>query len=625
VLSKIQVTVFFAALTLASPALAVEVTEKKFDPISEKVSQLSSIGQCSFPTFSPDGKTIAFVSNLSGTEQIWTVPITGGWPNQLTSAEALVGAAWSPTSQKIAFMAGTGTRQLYMVNADGTGLTKVADGDNQICNWSSDGKRLFYASNPGGKQLAPFVVDTEKGVSTPFLTDSELFYIDDVSTDGKTALATLWKSNSECKLYSIDLPSGKKTLLTDESQKALYRGGLINRTIPVLSSDASEVYCVSNYLRTDSALAKISTKPRDSAKPNVEFFTSRPGQCIGFCVNRQHSLAATVWQTDLGDSIALVDLKTGETTDAAPLPAASCGELDFSPDGNTLAMSLHDSHSPQDIWLYSIREHTYQKLTHSEHPGINLQSLVKCEIVTYKGVDGKEIRAWLYKPIVQNARKSFVIACSGGLTQIEPEFQTLLSLGIGVIAPKIRESTVDSKESDLISGAALRTEANDIRSCANYLTSTGLANQQHLGIMGFSHGGRVALVGLTECPELFAAGVVHAGVVDYTSYVRDSNPTRKVIFELKIKDEKDKAKAMANLSPILNLNRIKAPIMVQQGATDNQVPASQSDQLVEALKKQGCVVEYIQFPDEGHWLHKYANRVKSTTETVRFLNTYLNN
>ena len=64
--------------------------------------------------------------------------------------------------------------------------------------------------------------------------------------------------------------------------------------------------------------------------------------------------------------------------------------------------------------------------------------------------------------------------------------------------------------------------------------------------------------------------------------------------------------------------------MVQQGANDAQVPASQSDELVQALKKQGSTVEYVQFPDEGHWLHKYANRVKSATEMVRFLDSYLN-
>jgi Tol biopolymer transport system component len=39
-----------------------------------------SIGDCSYPTFSPDGKTLAFVSNMSGTEQLWSVPLTGGWP-----------------------------------------------------------------------------------------------------------------------------------------------------------------------------------------------------------------------------------------------------------------------------------------------------------------------------------------------------------------------------------------------------------------------------------------------------------------------------------------------------------------------------------------------------------------
>ncbi len=622
--SKIQAIAFFAALTLGSRVLAAEVSGAKFDALSEKISQLSSMGQCSFPTFSPDGSQLAFVSNLSGTEQIWTVPVTGGWPNQVTAAEALVGAVWCPTSDKIAFMAGTGSRQLYTVNADGTGLKQIAAGDNQISNWSSNGKKLFYSSNPGGKRLAPCVADIETGLSKPLLADEDLYFVNDVTADGKTALATLWNGNSDCQMYLIDLATRNKTLLTDDTQKALYSGGGINRSVPAFSSDATEVYCVTNYQRTNYAFAKINTKPRDSEKSKVEFIAAQPGNCVGFCLNRQHSVAATVWRADSGDSISLIDLRSGKTNDLAPLPAASCAELEFSPDGNTFALSLIDSNVPQDIWLYHIKERTYQKLTHSEHPGINLQSLVKAEIVNYKGSDGKDISAWLYKPKIQNARKPFVIACSGGTSHVEPEFQALLTLGIGVIAPKIRESGVDSKQNDLISGAALRTESDDIRSCATYLTSNGLANPQHIGIMGFSHGARVTLVGLTECPDLFAAGVVHAGVVDYATYIKDSNPTRKTIFDLKIENEKDKAKAMENLSPIFHLNRVKAPVMVQQGANDAQIPASQSDELVQALRKQGTTVEYIQFPDEGHWLHKYANRVKSATEMVRFLDSHLN-
>ena len=56
--------------------------------VGEAVARLARMGSAFSPTFSPDGRTVAFVADLSGSPQVWTVPFGGGWPSQVTAVSA---------------------------------------------------------------------------------------------------------------------------------------------------------------------------------------------------------------------------------------------------------------------------------------------------------------------------------------------------------------------------------------------------------------------------------------------------------------------------------------------------------------------------------------------------------
>jgi dipeptidyl aminopeptidase/acylaminoacyl peptidase len=618
------------SVAAATPAaIAAEPAKSTFDPLTDEITALMSIGDCSFPTFSPDGKTLAFVSNMSGTEQLWSVPVTGGWPTQLTSAEALVGATWSPTNEYIAFMAGTGARQMYVVRANGTGKKELAAGNNQIAAWLPDGKSIIFASIclDNGVQ-EPFIGDLQTGNSRPIGKDLKYIFVDDVAGDGKNALASIWKDkNSAVDLYLLNIADGCKKLLTQEGEQAIYSGGGINRSTPLISLDGQTIYCVSNKGRDKNAFGKIKIAADGKALP-IEYIGEHPGQsCHGFCMDRARAHAVTVWSSDGGeavDMIDMIDIASGKVTPLPKLPVESCMEIAFSSDGQTLSLSLGGSTDPFDIWLYSTRDQKFTQLTHSQHPGVDLHALVRPEKVSFKSEDGTTLNAQLFRPNISKQGNTktgalpFVLSCSGGLGYVA-EFQALTAHGIGVLVPRIREANDTKDRTQIANGKATKIEAADIKACVDYLVSTGLADPKKIGIMGFSQGGHITMVGLTEFPELFAAGLVHAGMVDYATYVRDNEPTRKAGMELlKYGDQEATKNAIKNLSPILKVDRVKAPIMVQHGATDAQVPVGQADELVAALKKHGTPVEYVFFPDEGHWLHKLNNRVKATTTMVSF-------
>src|SRR5437588_2880504 len=106
--------------------LAATASAFASDPLTEAVERMARVGRSGSPSFSPDGSRIAFVSDLSGTPQIWIVSTQGGWPAQVTNGADPVGfVVWSPTGDRLAFSLAPGggmNSQIYIVKPDGTGL-----------------------------------------------------------------------------------------------------------------------------------------------------------------------------------------------------------------------------------------------------------------------------------------------------------------------------------------------------------------------------------------------------------------------------------------------------------------------------------------------------------------------
>src|SRR5438105_2304379 len=118
------------------------------------VALMARIGACWSPSFSPDGTRIAFISNLNGVPQVWTVAAQGGWPELVTALDDQVHeVSWSPDGEWLAFSLAPGggmNTQIYLVRPDGTGLRRFTDGgkeSNWLGPWTHDGRALMLSSN----------------------------------------------------------------------------------------------------------------------------------------------------------------------------------------------------------------------------------------------------------------------------------------------------------------------------------------------------------------------------------------------------------------------------------------------------------------------------------------------
>ena len=141
--------------------------------------------------------------------------------------------------------------------------------------------------------------------------------------------------------------------------------------------------------------------------------------------------------------------------------------------------------------------------------------------------------------------------------------------------------------------------------------------------MGGSYGGYAVMVGVTEYPDLFAAGVNLFGMVNFETFFANTEPWMAAISGTEYGDPVTQKDLLKKLSPIYKLKQVKTPLLVLHGANDTNVPVVEADQVVETLRKRKVPVDYILFPDEGHGFRKEVNRLRSTTATVDWFVKYL--
>jgi len=203
-------------------------------------------------------------------------------------------------------------------------------------------------------------------------------------------------------------------------------------------------------------------------------------------------------------------------------------------------------------------------------------------------------------------------------------YQALLASGIAVMAPNVRGSAGFGKTFMNLDNVELRFDAiRDIEACARHAIAAGVAEPGRIGIMGGSYGGYMTMAGLTEYPDLFAAGACLYGIVNFATFFAHSEPWMGSISKLEYGDPDTQADLLASLSPIHKLDRVRAATLVLHGANDTNVPLIEAEQIGEQLKGTGVPVEVVIFPDEGHGFTKTANKLTAALAVTRWFARHL--
>jgi dipeptidyl aminopeptidase/acylaminoacyl peptidase len=445
--------------------------------------------------------------------------------------------------------------------------------------------------------------------------------ITSVSRDRRWAVFSRVKSRGDNDLFLLDLVEKRETLLTEHAPPAQFFGEI--------TPDGRAIYLTSNKDRDLTAFGRIRLSA-DGKPGSIEILAERAAtELDGFELNNGGTEAALVWNVAGKHAMDFIDLRTGKIRPGPALPAELLTEGPYSRDDTQLVFAVSGSTSPLNVWVMKVASGETRRITDVPHPGVNLMELVKPELVTYRAHDGLELSGWLYRPKGISGAAPYVLSFHGGPEGQErpafrSDYQALLVEGIGVFAPNVRGSSGFGKKFVNQDNGELRVDGvKDIKASVDYLVQNGIADPRRVGITGGSYGGYMTMAGVTEFPELFAAGVNLFGIVNFSTFFKHSEPWMAAISTVEYGNPATQAELLARLSPIHKLDRIKAALMVQHGANDTNVPVVEAEQIVETLKQRGVPVEYILFPDEGHGWRKVPNRVRSITEMVAFFRKHL--
>ncbi len=600
------------------------------DDLERSVALMGRIGFASSPSFSPDGKTLAFVSNLNGIPQVWTMPTSGGFPKLVTAFDDPVGfVTWSPDGNWLAFNVAPGggfNEQIYVARPDGSELRRLTEGgkeNNFLGDWTHDGKHIFFSSNRRNPASTDsYLLDVKTAQMRMVAENKGTGGINEISRDNRRAIVSRLLNRGDNNLYLIDVATGKETLLTPHEGPGRFGDAQF-------TPDGRTIYFASNKDRDLLALARV--KIDENGQPGaIEVVAERDdGEFSGGVMSDDGAIMVLVWNIAGRSELAFYDLRNNRMTAGPKLPGEIAGGFDFTDDSTRLAMVLSGAASPADVWTLDLRTKQFTQLTHSQHAGVDLIKMVRPELVDYTAHDGLKLSGWLYKPHGAKGAMPIVLSFHGGPEGQErpgfnPTYQALLMRGIAVFAPNVRGSSGFGKKFVNLDNGALRENGvKDIKASVDFVVKSGIADPKRIGIMGGSYGGYMVMAGLTEYPELFAAGANLFGITNFETFFKHTQPWMAAISKIEYGNPETEVVMLRRLSPIHRIDRIKAPTIVLHGANDTNVPVIEAEQVVENLKRRNVPVEYVLFADEGHGWRKTPNRVRSAVSIVKFFETHL--
>lgn len=268
-------------------------------------------------------------------------------------------------------------------------------------------------------------------------------------------------------------------------------------------------------------------------------------------------------------------------------------------------------------------------------PWLAEDKLAQMQPVQYKSRDGLTINGYLTLPQGKPAKNlPVVINPHGGpwardVWRFNPEVQFLANRGYAVLQMNFRGSTGYGRKFWEASFKQWgKTMQDDVSDGVKYLVAQGIADPKRVCIYGGSYGGYATLAGLAYSPELYACGVDYVGVSNLFTFLKTIPPYWKpyleMLHEMVGHPEKDKALLEAS-SPVMHVDKMRAPLLVAQGAKDPRVNIDESNQIVAALKKKGVDVPYLVKENEGHGFSNEENRFEFYEAMEKFLAKHLAN
>jgi len=581
-------------------------------------------------SFSPDEKSILFSSNKSGIYNVYSVPVAGGEPAQLTrsTTESTFSIGYFPNDSRILYthdQGGNENNHIYVLGADGK-EKDLTPGDKlkaQFLGWTHDGKAFYMSTNERDQRFFDiYKLDAASFERKLVYQDTVGYQFGDISDDGKFIAFAKPNTTSDSDVYLYNVETKDMKNITPHQGDVASSPAAFDpaaRYLYYQTDEGSEFSYVARY-----NLAAGKKEPVEKVNWDVAFtYFSHNGKYRVSGVNEDARTKIKIYDTATGKPVALPAFPEGDIT-----------SVNISRSERLMTFYFNGSRSPSNLYVYDFASKQVRRLTNSLNPEIDPADLVESKVIRYKSFDGMEIPSILYKPHQASAAKKapallWIHGGPGGQTRTNYSgvIQYLVNHGYVILGVNNRGSSGYGKTfftaDDQKHG---REPLWDCVEAKKYLASLGYVDTSRIGILGGSYGGYMVLAALAFKPQEFAVGVDLFGVSNWVRTLESIPPYwesfRKALYK-ELGDPKADGENLRAISPLFHADKIVRPLMVLQGKNDPRVIKPESDEVVEAVKKKGGVVEYVVFDDEGHGFTKKANEIRGYKAILDFLDKRL--
>ena len=546
-------------------------------------------------------------------------------------------------------------------------ITAITDRDIASYGWKGDDRVFFFKDSAGNENFHLYVVDPS-GAKTTDLTPMPKVRVDlvDELLDSPTDVLVQMnrRDSTVFDVYRVNVVTGDTTMVARNpgnitgwiaDHQGRVRGATttdgVNGTVLFRPTEADTFRVIARttfkdtfnplfFTFDDQALYASSNLGRD--KTAIVLFdpaTMREREVVfehpevdvdGLEYSRKRHVLTTISYVDWKRERKFVDPATQAlyTSLQRRLPGKEVFVTATNRDEDVMIVRTLSDRSLGSYYLYERKGDRLTKLA-DRNPWLAEDQLAPMKPISYTSRDGMTIHGYLTLPIgVAPKNLPVVVNPHGGPWArdewgFNPEVQFLANRGYAVLQVNFRGSTGYGRkfyESSFKQWG--RAMQDDVSDGVKWLIAQGIADSSRVAIYGGSYGGYATLAGLTFSPELYAAGVDYVGVSNLFTFMKTIPPYWKPylesLYEMVGNPERDSV-ALAAASPVFHVDRIRAPLLVAQGAKDPRVNINESNQIVDALRKRGIDVQYIVKENEGHGFHNEENRFEFYEAMESFL------
>jgi dipeptidyl aminopeptidase/acylaminoacyl peptidase len=598
---------------------------------------------------SPDGKFISFIKPYKGTQNIWIKKLgedfTAAKPITADTIRPIRGYFWSRDGKYILYSQDKGGDEnfnIYAVNpqeppTQGSDIPLNRDLTNL------KGVRVYIYSVPKTDPDAIYIGlnDRDKAwhdlYKMKISTGERTLIRQNSATDRITGWVFDW--NDQLRLASRANTDGSNDILRVDAKELfkIYTTSVFEEAYPIaFNKDNKQFYMTTNKGDNVDLSQLILFDPESLKEEIIESDPLKRVDIGNVFISEVSKEIINTSYEDERDRIYWKDksYEADYNLIKKQLPNTDISFASSTTDENYWLLSASADVDPGTTYLF---DRTSKKLTfqYRPRPNIPVKDLAEMKPIRYKSSDGLEIPAFLTLPKGLEPRNLPVIVFPHGGPWARDGWgynsyaQFLANRGYAVLSPNFRSSTGYGKKF-LNAGNKQWGEKmqDDLTWGVRYLIREGIADSTKIGIMGGSYGGYATLAGVAFTPDVYACGVSIVGPSNLITLLNSIPPyweSIRTIFYTRMGDPANpEGKAqLERQSPLNSANKIKAALLVVQGANDPRVNKAESDQIVIALRERGFPVEYIVAPDEGHGFARPVNNMAMLASSEKFLAKHL--